>query len=98
MILTDLKPFSWATRRYSSTTAFTSRGGIVCRSKTSVISISTGSGNGLSRSMSLINLTLRTALLISAFMITARHAVAEEVNKHQTAPVTVEVNDGDLTL
>jgi len=48
--------------------------------------------------MSLINLTLRTALLISAFMITARHAVAEEVNKLQTAPVTVEVNEGDLTL
>src|SRR5215213_9219828 len=51
MILTTLKPFSWASRRYSSTTSFTSRGGIVCRSKTSVISISTGSGKGLSESL-----------------------------------------------
>jgi hypothetical protein len=42
----NLKPFSRASSKYSSTTRFTSRGGIVCRSNTSVISISTGSGKG----------------------------------------------------
>src|ERR1700730_85054 len=52
MILTLRKPFSRARSRYSSTTRFTSRGWIVCRSKTSVISMSTGSGKGVSRSKS----------------------------------------------
>src|SRR5439155_1023176 len=46
------KPFRCASSRYSSTTAFTSRGGIVCRSNTSVISITTGSGNGVVSSRS----------------------------------------------
>src|SRR6266436_3523810 len=41
-----------ASARYSTTTRSTSRGGIECKSKTSVNSNRTGSGNGLNGSIS----------------------------------------------
>src|SRR6266508_6774182 len=52
MMRTTRKPRRCASLRYSATTAFTSRGGIVCSSHTSVISITPGSGNGDVSSMS----------------------------------------------
>src|SRR5881296_891052 len=46
MIRSARNPIRWATSRYASTTSRTSRGGTVCKSKTSVIGIRTGSPSG----------------------------------------------------
>src|ERR1044071_9186112 len=102
MILTLLKPFSWASRRYSSTTAFTSRGGIVCRSKISVISISTGSGNGLSGSNSSIRLRFSTSaimnpafklfLLLFASLFVAPDVAADEWRGNATTFSALQVD------